>query len=352
LLVFDVMPEPRSATLEQLWPPEGHAVGGLLVLCGEESLAEDVLVPLRPGVGTARVRSGFGVWQGRPCAAVEFDRAASMDPVLTLPAALGDQWLDVVPFEQTFAGEPTFLACEPEEMELGPGCASVEDDRIQIHGPSQPFLWRVETNGSGELQAVEAGAPVWIRGLAPDSVHDLTGAAFDGAGREFPFAETVRTALPRARVILNEVLANPAGPEPASEWVELYNDGSAPAELGQLRLVDPGGVIDLPDSSLPPGSFALLVRHDYAPGGADVSPASSALLVRVPVLAKGGLSNGGETLALVDEEGEAITEFAARPARLGGVSIARVAPDAPDGIASSFAEHGAPGASPGAPNAF
>ena len=36
-------------------------------------------------------------------------------------------------------------------------------------------------------------------------------------------------------VVINEVLANPVGGEPAQEWVELYNDGRAPAVLDPTR---------------------------------------------------------------------------------------------------------------------
>jgi hypothetical protein len=166
------------------------------------------------------------------------------------------------------------------------------------------------------------------------------------------FDVVFRTAPARQRWVLSEVLSNPLGPEPASEWVELVNAGSVRASLAGLVLADGGGSVELPDIQADPGEFVVLARQDFNPGTGDVAPAGSAQLVRLPELAKNGLSNSGEPLRLIDGDGRTVSSFPALAARHAGVSLARKrlerADDDPDGVA----EHAAPGASPGAPNQF
>jgi hypothetical protein len=64
-----------------------------------------------------------------------------------------------------------------------------------------------------------------------------------------------------------------------------------------------------------------------------------------------GLSNTGEALLLVGPEG-VVSRFPAFGASRAGHSIARRSLEAADDDPNAFAEHGAPGASPGAPNTF
>jgi hypothetical protein len=64
-----------------------------------------------------------------------------------------------------------------------------------------------------------------------------------------------------------------------------------------------------------------------------------------------GLSNAGEALLLVGPEG-VVSRFPAFGASRAGRSIARRSFEAVDDDPKAFAEHGAPGASPGGPNTF
>jgi hypothetical protein len=139
-------------------------------------------------------------------------------------------------------------------------------------------------------------------------------------------------------VVLNEVLANPVGPEPYQEWVELYNDGQIETSLAGYRILDIGGETVLPDVLLPAGQFGVVVSEKFVEDDeVDVAPPPGALLVRVPALGKSGLSNSGELLRLVDPKGQTISRFPALPKPKAGQSVSRRTPDAPDGVSSSFA---------------
>jgi hypothetical protein len=151
------------------------------------------------------------------------------------------------------------------------------------------------------------------------------------------FAAT--TLGPMPHVILNEAQANPLGPEPAQEWVELVNDGSVAANLGGYVLADIGGTTTLPDALLPPGGYALIVNETFVEDDElDPPPAPGTLLLRVAKLGLNGLSNSGEPLKLIDTEGQVVSRFPATPKPKAGRSVSRVKPDAPDGIAASFAD--------------
>ena len=183
-----------------------------------------------------------------------------------------------------------------------------------------------------------------VHPLPVDSPIELDVAVADTAGTIRRSVLRTHTLPPMAHLVLNEVLANPNGPEPAQEWVELYNDGRAPAALAGCVLVDEGGYSVLPAATLAPGAFALLVNDDYDPASEfDPPPAPGTLLVRVPKLGSNGLSNSGERLELRDVTGAVTSSFPAAPGPEPGRSVMRIAPDAPDGLASSFA------LSPGAP---
>jgi hypothetical protein len=154
----------------------------------------------------------------------------------------------------------------------------------------------------------------------------------------------------RPHVVLNEVLANPAGAEPAEEWVELYNDGSESVSLGGFLLEDAGGRTLLPDASLDAGHFALIVPEAFlADDGVDPPPAPDAVLLRVPALGRAGLSNEGEMLTLRAPTGMVVSTFPAMKTK-NGVSTARFAPDAPDADSASFVASPNGTSTPGAPN--
>ncbi len=247
------------------------------------------------------------------------------------------------------AGAPP--VCAADELAIGPGCLRVEDDRGIVEGPADPTLWLVSAPANATVALAPKGRFVF-RGLTPSNtelvrfrVRNLEREVFQG---DVP---VVTTSL-RPHVVLNEVYANPNGPEPKAEWVELYNDGSASVELEGFRLRDAGGETVLPSFALAPGAFVLVVREDYDPdSGLDIAPLPGTPLLRVPSLGKSGLSNSGEPLVLESADGAASSAFPPSPKPKAGISVARCVPWALDDDPASFARHRTPGASPGGSNA-
>ncbi len=146
-----------------------------------------------------------------------------------------------------------------------------------------------------------------LGGLPPGAAATVAVNAVDLAGNQAasaPFAFTTPPAVPP--LAITEVLANPAGPEPQQEYVELRNLGDADVSLGGLRLTDSKGGDDLPPQTLAPGGYALVVTAAYDPAlGPDPTPRPGTLLVRVDTrLGADGLSNSGEAVQLL--QGEAI----------------------------------------------
>jgi hypothetical protein len=139
-----------------------------------------------------------------------------------------------------------------------------------------------------------AGLPA---GVAADVLLELT----DRAGN---LTEAVAGSfmLPAATppLVITEVLANPAGPEPAQEYVELRNVGDGGLSLEGLRIEDSKGGDALPAAELEPGAYALVVPSGYDPTSArDTPPREGTLLVRVDArIGSDGLSNGGEVVRL------------------------------------------------------
>jgi hypothetical protein len=81
-----------------------------------------------------------------------------------------------------------------------------------------------------------------------------------------------------ADVVITEVMYNPSGPEPKSEWLELWNATSAPLSLDGLTLVDGSGRTHTIASgtTIPANAYVLLAR-DKATAIAQKVPAAAIL---------------------------------------------------------------------------
>jgi hypothetical protein len=146
---------------------------------------------------------------------------------------------------------------------------------------------------------------VALAGLPPESPATMLVRAVDRAGNAAESAAVAWQTPPALPPIaVTEVLANPAGPEPAQELIELRNLGADPVSLAGLSLADARGADALPDATLAPGGYALVVPSGYDPGGgADPPPRPGTQLVRVDArLGADGLSNGGEVVRLLRGE--------------------------------------------------
>jgi hypothetical protein len=364
-LPFRVMEEDGLGTLARVWPPlEEGATTDLAVYCeagGSEPLAKvEIPTELAPAGLAGTLRTGAMGHAGQSCLRFEADAAsdvaAAEGPLVPPPLVeLGARPLRLDPRPLVRGERPPpveALPCAEDELAFGPGCARVEDDRLATRAPGAPLLWAIAGAGVDAVIVAGPGHPFIVSPLPPSTAVTLSVGVYDVAGRRTASVFAAVTEPPRPHVVLNEVLADALGPEPAQEWVELFNDGLVAAELEGYVLGDIGGVTLLPAAKLAPGAFALVVNEIYVEDDElDVPPAAGTLVLRVSKLGKNGLSNTGEPLRLTDASGRVMSRFPAMKSTKAGLSVARVLPRAPDGLASSFAVAKA-GATPGAVNEF
>jgi hypothetical protein len=162
-----------------------------------------------------------------------------------------------------------------------------------------------ETTSAAGTGQTSFDVAVPLASLPPETAATVVVRAVDRAGNaaeSAPLAWQTPAALPP--VAITEVLANPLGPEPAQEWVELRNLGSAPVPLDGLAIADSRGADLLPTATLDPGAYALVVTSSYDPeNGADPAPRAGTQLLRVDGrIGADGLSNGGEVARLLRGE--------------------------------------------------
>ena len=284
------------------WPPRDARSGAAYaVYCGDPpALAEPALATLEPDAIGAQAEPGaddLGTASER-CLRIVPLQGPGADRTLLPPPMVGTVPLDPVPLGSEPAAPVVPRVCAATELRFGPGCATVEDDRVLLRVPDDPLLWIVRGLPEPLVEAVPPGGGLGLLGLLPNSHAALELTTVDLSGTREHSALDVYTLLPRPHVVLNEVLANPLGPEPAAEWVELVNTGTVDVELGGFTLFDSSAATALPAETLPKGAYALVVREDYgADSSDDRPPAAGTLLLRVPRLGN-GLSNSGEALWL------------------------------------------------------
>ncbi|MFT3767234.1 MAG: lamin tail domain-containing protein [Minicystis sp.] len=345
---IDVAEDDPVPLLRRLWPPEG-SVGPepVAVWCGEVDLPPiDVPVDLAPGGPRGWIKRGV-IPEGAGQRCVRFEArpvgrgeeswvapplVAAADPALTVR-------LDPSPLRTgAMRTEVPVLTCDADEITFGPGCVRVADDRVFGRSPPVPLLWAVAGPGVDSVLTTGPGDPFAITGLPPATDAALDVGAIDARGTVLRMLVRAVTTTPMPHVVLNEVLANPLGPEPSAEWVEIVNDGQAPVDLGGYTLVDGGGETVLPPATLAPGAFALVVNEAYVEeDGVDPAPAPGTVIVRVAHLGKNGLSNSGEPLVIHDPNGMLVSAFPAAPKPKAGKSVARRTPVSPDAAPASFA---------------
>lgn len=346
---FDVRTEGELPLLTRVWPPiDTPARFG--IFCGATVLPDvEVDVTLEPGGLLGTLSRGVAAHGPGPnCMRfrikgrwpAEESGPMVLPPVVEIPG-LGGGLVQIEPmaFEtgELVEEEIAPLECERGEMRFGLGCADVMDDRAIVRAPAGELLWGVEGEGIDWVAKVGSKERFVIKGLPPERDIALDVVTIDRLGRAHRESFTATTNPLMAHVVLNEVMANPIGPEPHQEWVELYNDGQADAALSGYRILDIGGETVLPEALLPPGQFAVVVNEKFvADDEIDVAPDPSAIVVRVPSLGRSGLSNSGELLRLVHPEGYTISRFPALPKPKAGQSVSRRTPSAPDGVSSSF----------------
>lgn len=349
---------PRMA---RVWPPPAlESAATFIVWClsvpsqGETDTAPMTL-DLWPGPVRGRLRAGALEGIGRDC--VSWEALDEPGEVVVPPpvALLGDgRWASVEP-TPIVSGQPmpsVVRACEGELHAIGPACAAVMDDRVELVVEDGAWWIAMRIGSSSWAGALTAGSRALIRKLQPGMELGWEVFGVDLRGRRRAWKGRLHTKEATAHVVLNEVMSNPSGVEPEQEWIELYNDGVEGAELEGWILEDPGGATVLPAARLASGAHALVVNESYREDSwPDCAPPKGTLIVRVPKLGNQGLSNGGEALQLRDPNDRIVSRIPPIPSPKAGESIARIRPDAPDGLKGSFTA-GVDGGTPGTANTF
>jgi hypothetical protein len=339
--------------IEREWPPRDMSVGaGTTIFCGSAAGAvAEGSVELAPARTPASVVHGLddeGVLASS-CVRIEPRGEPAASVPLLPPALSGGVAFEPLLLVTTRSVSET-RPCSESELALGPICGAVLDDRVELRSAGAAAFVAFEVP-EALVGVVGPEQSLVLRGFEPSSVARVRGIAFDAFGERTSIDRDIQTGPARSHVVLNEVLANPAGPEAPSEWIEIVNDGSNPVNLEGFVLDDAIESVALPAHELAPGAFALLVANGYAPDGEiDLVPPPDVTFVVLPRLGRSGLANAGELLRLRDSDGAIVSRFPARAAPGPGTSVARRTPDAPDAESASFASHAEPGASPGRAN--
>jgi hypothetical protein len=247
------------------------------------------------------------------------------------------------------------------------GEAEIEADGLCIAAGNGTAAVRLSTDEPAVIEATApAGARVEVASdpwaiehlvvavdlpVSAEVALGLSLADVNGNGAE---REATVCALEGPTVSVTEVLADPLGPEPAQEFVEIANYGDVEVDLSGW-MIDDGGDSDgdvLPAGALlPPGKAAILAADDYDPDSAgDPAPPGDAIIIRVgSSIGTGGLKNSDvETVELYDALGVLVSAYDGRVGDpVEGRSAARVRAEAPDGCPRAFVETPIPTPTPG-----
>lgn len=238
---------------------------------------------------------------------------------------MGDQIRDAKG-NKPFTGEPLTFTTESFFDQAAPLLGSVmimQADRCLV------ARWITDEPATSELLRVQEGPFVLIHevGLAMEQGP----IAVSIAAQDWAFNRTeqklgMMQAERPPEIRITEILANPVGPEPAQEWVELANLGDIEVDLTRWRLADSSGSDELPMAVLEPGEIALVVGQTYdALEGTDPPPHPQAKLIRLEsAIGAGGLRNSGEPVRLLDSKGQVVSSYSGHLDTSQGQSAVRI----------------------------
>jgi hypothetical protein len=351
--VVVVAPANERHYFARVWPPVDSVYGIVqAIYCGQQAPSSTNTVELFPPGRSARVIPGLDESGALKENCIRLIPSEPTDEIFLPPVGVENLAFEPSLFENSQRLDDVLSAnCEATEISFGPGCMRVEGDRAVVRGPSKASFWVLSSGEGTHFQSLEANARFVVPSLRQLTDGVIAATVFDLAGRSIRVQTQIQPPEPSARVLINEVMSNPLGAEPAEEWVELMNAGDLDAVLQNYALADGGGQVSLPPMVLGPGAFVLLTRNDFVGGTAgDLAPSDGVTVVRLPQLGKSGLSNSGENLTLLDGEGTVVSAFPSRASERAGTSIARRDPSVLDDDPSGFLSHAPPGASPGGKN--
>jgi len=369
-----VTTSPLASPIWWRWGPSVFAAGGWAVHCAEPPpwtlASKEELEPeastgprseqapleqalLEPGAVAVDLFGGFSEGSAGPAdldvdpegprGCVRF-RVPEGAPLLLPPHQFAGRYFEPSPLviESASEGEA--------EPDLG---VRVEGSAAYLELPALAAEISVLDLASGdEVHRVRAQAiqpSSLLLGLFAPGEYALSVSLLGPGGRSSARSLSFSIQESRGHPVLSEALANPLGPEPEAEWIEIVNVGRAPLRLAGYVLEDSSGETELPASVLQPGGVGLVVRGDFVAGGSgDVVPSATTVAIVVAEIGDGGLTNAGEAIRLRDAAGQILSEIPAL-ASDAGQSVARLHLLAPD-WATSFRVHAPPGASPGRQN--
>ncbi|MDJ0763354.1 MAG: lamin tail domain-containing protein [Myxococcota bacterium] len=156
-------------------------------------------------------------------------------------------------------------------------------------------------------------------------------------------------------VVITEILANPLGPEPSQEFVEIANLSRTEAVDISNWMIDDNGDADgdllPPNTHLMPCQVALLVSPDYSPNeGSDPEAAPGTLIITLDTsIGSNGLKNSeAESVELYNASGVLMSQYRGNArAPADGCGTVRITAEAPDGDPDAFAPEPNRSATPG-----
>jgi len=144
---------------------------------------------------------------------------------------------------------------------------------------------------------------------------------------------------------VSEALARAPSHLGTQRFVELVNDSDAPVSLAGTSMLDGWSPISLPNLTLAPHAYALVVPRDYVAGlGGDVAPPEDVPIIPVETL------HLTKFVALVDVDGSVISRLPMIASSKKTASRGRRTDDAPDDAADAFGWDENDSATPGRPN--
>lgn len=246
---------------------------------------------------------------------------------------------------------PLFLAteCAKDELKLGAACVLSGEEAIALRA-------RADENGTLSLACAgenrsdlgSAGEFSLTLPLAKPAACLLTLSDVAGNLRSLPLELTPQPDL--ARLSIAEVRADPLGPEPSQEYIELLNFGDTPLSIEGFTLttdVFAAGSRIVSASTLAAGERALVVPPEF--DSAEASDGALPAGIRIARLERAlSLRNDGASLVLRDARGRRLSASPALSGGAPGRCIERIGAE-PRTAAGFHSAACTPGASSGSP---
>ncbi len=183
--------------------------------------------------------------------------------------------------------------------------------------------------------ATDAAEPA-VAGAQPAGGGDASPPTASAERRTSGQAAAGSTQTTSQRVVINEVLYDADGSNDANgEWVELYNAGDQPADLGGWTLSDAAGSDALPAWVVAPHAFVVIAASDSISGA---YPPFSGTPIVLGGRIGNALGNHGDRLILRDATGATVDAIS------WGSDASMLNPSIADVPAGHSIERGAPGA--------